>query len=109
MRLVSRCAMAAALVAASLPATGADAQTTTRPRHGCYRVVGVDLLNIRARPFSTSAVIGTAARGEFLIKWRGWCTLRGYWCPVQKGGLRGHADKTYLRVAPCPPSMSAPG
>lgn len=99
---VSSLIMAGGLVMAS----HAEAQTTTRPKHGCYRVVGADAINIRARPFSTSAVIGTAGRGDILVKWRSWCTWRGFWCPVQLGGIKGHSDKSYLEPAPCPPSMS---
>lgn len=96
------------VVASLLVAGTAEAQVTTRPKHGCYRVVGAEAINIRERPFSTSAVIGTASRGEILIKWRSWCTLRGFWCPVQSGAIRGHADKSYLEPAPCPPELSTP-
>jgi hypothetical protein len=71
-------------------------------------VVGADSINIRARPLSTSAVLGAAKRGEILVKWRSWCTLRGFWCPVQSGAIKGHADKSYLEPAPCPASLSIP-
>lgn len=80
----------------------ADAQTASSTRFGCYRVVGADALNIRARPFSSSDVIGVAERGEILVKWRRWCSLRGFWCPVQQGDLKGHSDKRYLEPIDCP-------
>ena len=102
-----RSLFAAVLIAGGfLAASNAEAQTTTRPKYGCYRVVGADAVNIRAKPFSTSDVIGVARRGEILVKWRRWCTLRGFWCPVQSGDKMGHADKSYLEPAPCPPAFS---
>ena len=109
MTKIARALFASTLAVGALLVGGAEAQTTTtRPKHGCYRVVGADEINIRARPFSKSEVIGTAKRGEIVVKWRGWCTLRGFWCPVEKGGIRGHSDKSYLEPAPCPPSLSRP-
>ncbi len=103
-----RCLFAGALALCALVPAGADAQTMTRPRYGCYKVVGADALNIRARPFSSSEIIGTASRDEILVKWRRWCTLRGFWCPVQLGEIKGHSDKRYLEPTPCPQSLSAP-
>lgn len=92
-----------------LTPAGTDAQTTAPPpKYGCYRVVGAEALNIRARPFSSSDVVGVAERGEILVKWRRWCTLRGFWCPVQQGDLKGHSDKRHLEPVPCPLSLTAP-
>lgn len=93
------------LIMVGLGAGTAEAQITTS-KHGCYRVVGAEALNIRQRPFSTSTVVGIARRGEILVKWRSWCTLRGYWCPVQSGLIKGHADKSYLEPVPCPSNRS---
>lgn len=92
-----------ALAFGFLVSPGAIAETTTRPKYGCYVVVGADALNIRARPFSSSEIIGVAERGEILVKWRRWCTLRGFWCPVQQGDIKGHSDKRFLEPVPCPP------
>lgn len=98
-----------ALVLGCLAPAGVNAQTTTTPpKYGCYKVIGADALNIRARPFSSSDAVGIAERGEVLVKWRRWCTLRGFWCPVQQGDVRGHSDKRYLEPVPCPPSLSTP-
>ena len=55
------------------------------------------------RPSSSkSSVVATASRGEVLVKWRRYCQILGYWCPVEKGGIRGHADKSFLEKVPCP-------
>lgn len=86
----------AAILPASSPAAAADKV------YGCYKVIGVASLNIRARPYSSSDVIGVAYRGQTLLKWKRWCTLRGFWCPVQKGSIAGHADKRYLMKVACP-------
>ncbi|MEZ5924883.1 MAG: hypothetical protein R3D57_10935 [Hyphomicrobiaceae bacterium] len=85
-----------AALPASSPAAAAD------KIYGCYKVIGVSSLNIRARPYSNSDVIGVAHRGEILLKWKRWCAWRGFWCPVQKGSVAGHADKRYLMKVACP-------
>jgi hypothetical protein len=85
-----------AVMAVSSPASAADKV------YGCYKVIGASSINIRARPFSSSNVIGVARRGQILLKWKRWCTLRGFWCPVQKGSIAGHADKRYLMKVTCP-------
>ncbi len=100
MKNIRRAVLAAALGLAALTATGAaDAASSG---YGCFRVVGTPGLNIRATAFSTSAVIATASRGEILVKWKRFCALRGFWCPVEKGGIKGHADKSFLQKVPCP-------
>lgn len=86
----------AAVLPSTSPATAADKV------YGCYKVIGVSSLNIRARPYSDSDSIGIANRGDILLKWKRWCTLRGFWCPVQKGNIAGHADKRYLMKVDCP-------
>lgn len=80
-----------------LPATPALAGKN----FGCFQVV-TPALNIRARPYSDAAVIGTAVAGEILEKRKRWCTLRGYWCAVRKGNLEGYADKNFLGNTKCP-------
>lgn len=68
--------------------------------YGCFRVI-TDL-NIRDSAFSSSPVIATASKGEILVKARRWCTLRGYWCAVRKGGVTGWADKEFMEKIDCP-------
>lgn len=78
------------------------AEGQAAPRvYGCFRVTA-DEVNIRERAFSSSEVIGTARKGDILIKWKRFCAWRGFWCPVRKGGLTGWADKGYLETAECP-------
>lgn len=95
---IRRAALAAALGLAALTAAGAaDAAS-----NGCFKVVGTPSLNIRATAFSGSAVIATARRGEILVKWKRFCAFRGFWCPVEKNGVQGHADKDFLQKVACP-------
>ena len=68
---------------------------------GCFQVI-TPSLNIRARPYSDAAVIGTASAGQILEKRKRWCTLRGYWCAVRKGSVEGYADKSFLGSTKCP-------
>ena len=97
-----------AVLAVAFCMSSAQAATvTSRPAYGCFKVTA-DEINIRAKPYSTAAVIGSAKRGDILIKRKRWCTLRGFWCAVTKGGLEGYADKSLMKVAPCPPSLSKP-
>ena len=102
----SRLLLAGSALAFAVAAAHA-APTSTRPAYGCFKVTAPEL-NIRAKPLSTAAVIGAARQGDFLVKRKRWCTLRGYWCAVSKGTLDGYADKNYMKVAPCPPSLSKP-
>lgn len=106
MRLAARALVGA--VALAMTASLAGAQTvTTRPKYGCFRVTS-ESLNIRAKALSTSDVVGTAKRGDILVKRRRFCALRGYWCPVTFGGVEGWADKAFFETAACPPRLSAP-
>lgn len=70
--------------------------------YGCYKVVGVSAVNIRATAWSNAPVIAVANRGEILGKWKMFCHWRGFWCPVQKGSDKGWADKKYLQKVACP-------
>jgi len=110
MRLKTLLAMLAAATIFAVSGAGAGAADRTSPapfdvaasHYGCYKVVNTTSLNIRARPFSDAGVIAVAKKGEVLKKWKRWCTVRGFWCPVEKGGLQGHADKNYLVKVDCP-------
>lgn len=97
----------AGLVLATMTAGGASAATTTRPAYGCFKVTAPEI-NIRSKPYSKAAVVGTAGKGEILVKRKRWCTLRGWWCAVRHGKTEGYADKNFMKVAPCPASMSKP-
>ena len=98
----------AGATALAVSASLATAQTvTTRPKYGCFRVTA-DSLNIRAKALSTADVVGTAKRGDLLVKRRRFCALRGYWCPVAFGVVEGWADKAFFEAAPCPPRLSEP-
>ena len=69
--------------------------------YGCFRANSD--LNIRDRPYSSAAVIGTVAKGELMEKRKRWCTLRGYWCSVTtKSGIEGYADKAFMDKVSCP-------
>jgi hypothetical protein len=59
-------------------------------------------LNLRARPYSDADVVGTAAKGDILEKRKLFCTPRGYWCAVRKGGVEGYADKAFMEKVACP-------
>lgn len=99
--------IAATLLAIAMAAAPAAAQTVThRPAYGCFKVT-VPELNIRAKAFSSSAVIATAVKGETLVKRHRYCTLRGFWCAVTTNkGLQGFADKSMMAVAPCPARLA---
>lgn len=68
---------------------------------GCY-LVTVDSLNLRARPYSNSEVIGVVYKGDILIKRKLFCTLRGFWCAVRAGSMKGYVDKSYVQKITCP-------
>lgn len=75
---------------------------TNAGNYGCYKVTAAKSVNIRKRAWSKSPVIGSANRGEILVKWKAFCALRGFWCPVQKGNIKGHAYKKHLMKVDCP-------
>lgn len=87
-----------ALCAGLTGGVATDAQAAT---YGCFKVTAKHL-NIRARPYSTSEVIGVASRGDLLEKRKLFCTPRGFWCAIRKGSLEGYADKSNLRKVACP-------
>lgn len=86
-----------ALVAIPAPLGTADAASG----YGCFKVT-TPSLNIRARPYRDSQVVGTASAGDIVVKRKRWCTLRGYWCAIRKGTLDGYADKSFLEKTACP-------
>lgn len=93
-QLIAACATAVILILQPVPAFAGK-------NYGCFQVI-TPSLNIRARPYSDAAVIGTASAGEILEKRKRWCTLRGYWCAVRKGSVEGYADKNFLGTTKCP-------
>jgi len=68
---------------------------------GCFLVTASEV-NIRERPYADSKVLGTAIKGDILIKRKLLCTLRGYWCAVRAGSLDGYVDKAYMQKITCP-------
>lgn len=76
----------------------ANAQEDDDDGYGYYEVVGTSSLNIRERPYTTSRVLAVAQKGEILVKWKRYCSLRP-WCPVQLDDVQGWAGKAYLREA----------
>jgi hypothetical protein len=93
-RLIAGFATAGILILPPAPAVAGK-------NFGCFQVI-TPSLNIRARPYSDAAVIGTASAGQILEKRKRWCTLRGYWCAVRKGSVEGYADKSFLGSTKCP-------
>lgn len=91
-------AAAGLFLSAGLPAVSTTAEAAS---YGCFKVT-VPHLNIRARPYSSSDVIGVAHRGDILEKRKLFCTPRGFWCAVRRGGLEGYADKSNMRKVSCP-------
>jgi hypothetical protein len=100
MKRTSKFALIAAAAGFVLAGTAPDSKAA--PGYGCFKVTASSL-NIRARPYSSAEIIGTASKGEILIKRKQFCTLRGFWCAVRKGGLEGYADKANMeKLAVCP-------
>lgn len=94
---VLKVALAAGLV---LSAMGAPA-TAAGQGFGCFLVTASEV-NIRDRPHSDATVVGTARKGDILIKRKLWCTLRGYWCAIRAGSIDGYVDKAYMEKITCP-------
>ncbi|MDO9381788.1 MAG: SH3 domain-containing protein [Hyphomicrobiaceae bacterium] len=86
--------------AASLAATIAPAQAAGKG-FGCFLVTASEV-NIRARPYSDAKVVGTALKGDILIKRKMLCTLRGYWCAIRAGSVDGYVDKAFMEKITCP-------
>ncbi len=95
---VSRFALAAAGLAIF---AGSPAEVQAATSYGCFKVTASNL-NIRARPYSSSDVIGVAHKGDVLEKRKLFCTPRGFWCAVRKGSLEGYADKSNMLRITCP-------
>ena len=68
---------------------------------GCFLVTASEV-NIRERPYSDAKVIGTAVKGDILIKRKMLCTLRGYWCAIRAGAVDGYVDKAFMEKITCP-------
>ncbi len=65
MKRVSRLALIAALLGLEFCQPRPRSQAATG--YGCFKVTASSL-NIRARPYASAEVIGTASKGEILIK-----------------------------------------
>jgi hypothetical protein len=89
---------AAAAACLALAGTVDLAQAAT---YGCFKVTA-ESINIRARPYSSADVIGTASKGDILEKRKFLCTPRGFWCAIRKGSLEGYADKSFMAKVACP-------
>jgi len=82
------------------------AETTKRPKYGCFAVTA-ESLNVRYAPYSSAKKIGVVSKGDVLIKRRPWCTFRGFWCAVKtESGREGYVDKNFMKVAPCPARLA---
>ncbi|WP_072390324.1 SH3 domain-containing protein [Hyphomicrobium sp. CS1GBMeth3] len=101
MKIKSTLCLAGALLAVCAGLTGGSSSEAEAATYGCYRVTAASL-NLRARPLSTSPVVGVARRGDILEQRKLFCTPRGFWCAVRKGSLEGYADKAYMRKVACP-------
>lgn len=89
----------AALATTVLVTQAPDAQAAKN--YGCFKVTAPSI-NIRARPYSSAAVIGMASKGDVLEKRFLFCTPRGFWCGIRKGSLSGYADKNFMTKVTCP-------
>lgn len=88
------------LATALVGAQGATVQAAGKG-FGCFLVTTSEV-NIRERPYSDAKVIGTAVKGDILIKRKLLCTLRGYWCAISAGSVDGYVDKAYMQKITCP-------
>lgn len=113
MTIIKRSALTAGTLAVLMLAAIAPAQATTGP--GCLRVVNVpywDVLNIRARPSASSAIVGRInPRGHGVISLRGNCipyttSWPNRWCPIAHysgyGTEQGWVKARYVRDSDCP-------
>lgn len=90
-----------AVAAAGLIILGGVSADANAATYGCFKVTAAHV-NIRARPYSTAEIVGTASRGDILEKRKMFCTPRGFWCAIRKGSLEGYADKANMRKIACP-------
>lgn len=92
-----------AMLAVHLPSQSAHAGPAAIDQgYGCYKVIDTSAVNIRRYAYSGSPSLTAARKGEILVKWKRYCAWRGFWCPVQRGAIKGHADKSFLEPIPCP-------
>jgi hypothetical protein len=104
-RSLSTAALSLAL-AASAAAPVLAQSVTSRPQYGCFKVTAAEM-NIHGTAFASGPVIGTAKRGEILVKRKRFCTARGFWCAVTtRKGVQGYGDKSLMAIAPCPAKLS---
>lgn len=97
----SMLALACAGLAVCAAFSGGTSTPVQAATYGCFKVTAGHL-NIRARPYSSSDVIGVAKRGDILEKRKLFCTPRGFWCAIRHGSLEGYADKANMRKVACP-------
>ena len=93
--------LSAALAVVLMAAFSAAPAFAAKKGFGCY-LVTVDSLNVRERPYSNADVVGVVYKGDILIKRRLFCTLRGFWCAVRAGSMKGYVDKSYIQKITCP-------
>jgi len=97
---VMRTAGAVVIGCASVAAIAPSAYAA-KTGYGCFLVTASEV-NIRERPYSDAKVIGTAVKGDILIKRKLLCTLRGYWCAISAGSVDGYVDKSLMEKITCP-------
>jgi hypothetical protein len=90
-----------ALAAGAMTGMGSNPALAAGQGYGCFLVTAHEV-NIRARPYANAKVIGTAVKGDVLIKRKLLCTLRGYWCAVRAGSVDGYVDKAFMQKITCP-------
>ncbi len=99
-----RATVAALTMGLAIGATGgfgAGPAVAAGKGYGCF-LVTTDEVNIRERPYANAKVIGTAVKGDILIKRKMLCTLRGYWCAIRAGSVDGYVDKAFMQKITCP-------
>jgi hypothetical protein len=94
-------AMVFGLVAAASFASAIGPANAAGKGFGCFLVTASEV-NIRERPYSDAKVVGTAVKGDILIKRKMLCTLRGYWCAIRAGSVDGYVDKAFMEKITCP-------
>ena len=101
MKIKSMLVLAGVALAAGAGVPGGLSSEAEAATYGCWRVT-TGSLNVRARPHSTSPVVGVVRRGDLLEQRKLFCTPRGFWSAIRKGGLVGYADKAHMRKVKCP-------
>lgn len=101
MKIKSMLVLAGVALSAGAGVPGGLSSEAEAATYGCWRVT-TGSLNVRARPHSTSPVVGVVRRGDLLEQRKLFCTPRGFWCAIRKGDLVGYADKAHMRKVKCP-------